>query len=191
LLKISKGGIGMKFTNPFQRILSALKQLGHRKTVPKLNRQYLLAVLIPLVLIGIAAAFFTSLTLHKSNMTGETTLSSYKDGVYEGSSQSVYTSESYHGIAKVYIKQHRITKVDFKIIDQSKDVIFDQNYGPKYFAGNEYYIKQSENDWHGVQIYPKELMLSQDLNKVDAITGATWSYNIFKDSVAKALEKAK
>jgi uncharacterized protein with FMN-binding domain len=181
----------MKFPNPLQRILSVFKQFGYRKTTPRLNRKYLPAVLIPLVLIGIAVAFFTSLSYHNNNAVVETALSSYKDGVYEGSSQSVYTSESYHGIAKVYIKQHRITKVDFKIIDQAKDVIFDQNYGPKYFAGNEYYIKQSENDWHGVQTYPQKFILSQDLNKVDAITGATWSYNIFKDSVTKALEKAK
>jgi major membrane immunogen (membrane-anchored lipoprotein) len=29
-----------------------------------------------------------------------------------------------------------------------------------------------------------------DINKVDATTGATWSYNIFKASVMEALKKA-
>jgi len=34
-------------------------------------------------------------------------------------------------------------------------------------------------------------MKVQDIDKLDAISGSTWSYNIFKASVKDALNKAK
>lgn len=39
--------------------------------------------------------------------------------------------------------------------------------------------------------YPKKLSETQDINKIDAISGATWSYNIFRASVNEALKNAK
>ncbi len=59
----------------------------------------------------------------------------------------------------------------------------------KHFAGNDLYIQQTRNDWNGVQTYPSHLMKKQDLNKVDVISGATWSYNIFKASFLEALKE--
>jgi major membrane immunogen (membrane-anchored lipoprotein) len=52
------------------------------------------------------------------------------------------------------------------------------------------YVQQCRNDWQGVQSYPGKLIEKQNLNKVDATSGATWSFNIFKASADSALKKA-
>jgi major membrane immunogen (membrane-anchored lipoprotein) len=67
--------------------------------------------------------------------------------------------------------------------------MFDEKY-EKHFEGNTEYIQQSRNDWNGAQTYPKKLSETQDINKIDAISGATWSYNIFRASVNEALKNA-
>ena len=114
----------------------------------------------------------------------------YKDGFYEGKSQSHYTGEPYWGSAKITIKNGSLAGIDFMIRDSALHETFDGNY-EKHFQGIPEYIQQSRNDWKGVQAYPKKLSEKQDINKVDAISGATWSYNIFKASVNEALKNAK
>ena len=42
-----------------------------------------------------------------------------------------------------------------------------------------------------MQAYPKKLTEKQDTNKLDAISGATWSYNIFRASVSDALKNGQ
>jgi major membrane immunogen (membrane-anchored lipoprotein) len=113
-----------------------------------------------------------------------------KDGTYEGMSRAKYTYEPYWGIVQLTIKNGSIDKVSFSIRDSSLHENFDGQY-EKHFEGNDVYIQQSRNDWKGVQTYPKMLSEKQDLNKIDAISGATWSYNIFRASVDEALKNAK
>lgn len=115
--------------------------------------------------------------------------SPYKDGVYEGSSQSRYTDENYYGEVKLVINQGRIVMINFRIIDRGRRKIFDENYEKHY--SEKRCIEQCRMNWKGVQKYPVLLLKSQDIHNVNAITGATWSYNLFKDSFMKALEKAK
>jgi uncharacterized protein with FMN-binding domain len=115
----------------------------------------------------------------------------YKDGVYEGTSQSIYTSETYFGVVKVTVKNHQISEIEYKIIDQKTKEIFDEDYGKRYIGWNSWYVTQCKNDWQGVLTYPQKLLNAQNINRIDAIAGATWSYNLFKDSVKIALEKAK
>ena len=112
-----------------------------------------------------------------------------EDGVYEGRSCSVYTSESYVGITRVTIEKGKISKVDFQIVDTLKNELFDANYD-SHFPDNEVYRDQCHKDWHGVQHYPAQLIKKQNLQNVDAVTGATWSYNLFVSSAEKALKKA-
>jgi major membrane immunogen (membrane-anchored lipoprotein) len=112
----------------------------------------------------------------------------YKDGLYTGKSQSHYTKEPYVGQVKIIIKEGKISSVDFSISDTAKKELFDEKY-ERYFIGNNEYIQQCREDWKGVQTYPAKLIEKQDIDKVDAITGATWSYNIFKASVKEALKK--
>lgn len=115
---------------------------------------------------------------------------SYKDGNYSAMSRGDYTGEPYYGHTRIVIEKGKIAKVEFFIRDSAKHEYMDDKYS-KNFAGNAEYIQQCLNDWKGIQTYPKLLLKSQDINKVDAVTGATWSHNIFKASVEEALAKAK
>lgn len=125
----------------------------------------------------------TALLLNVSCKRGK-----YTDGTYEGSSRSVYTNEPFVGKVKIVIKRGNIANIEFKIVDTTKNEIFDEKY-EKHFIGNNYYIEQCRNDWKGVQTYPEKLLKAQDISGVDAVSGATWSYNIFKESVNKALSR--
>jgi len=113
-------------------------------------------------------------------------LVTYKDGTFEGRSRSKYIYEPYWGS----LKNGQLTDIIFVIRDSNAHEKFDQNY-EKHFIGNPEYIQQSRNDWKGAQTYPQKLSEKQDINKVDAISGATWSYNIFKASVNDALKNAR
>lgn len=112
----------------------------------------------------------------------------YSDGIYSGRSQSHYTKEPYVGNVEIKVEKGKIVTVNFSIIDTLKKEIFDEKY-EKHFAGNNLYTQQCREDWKGVQTYPSKLLETQDIDKVDAISGATWSYNIFKASVKEALKK--
>jgi major membrane immunogen (membrane-anchored lipoprotein) len=114
----------------------------------------------------------------------------YKDGAFKGTSRSVYTSEPYYGHTTLTIEKGKIVNVDFKVRDSVQHELFDGKY-EKHYAGNPEYIQQCRNDWKGVQSYPDSLLKYQDINKVDAISGATWSYNLFKASAQEALNNAK
>jgi major membrane immunogen (membrane-anchored lipoprotein) len=114
----------------------------------------------------------------------------YIDGIYNGKSQADYTYEPYVGYVAITIKNGWPIKADFKIIDTTKNEIFNNLY-EKNFEGNDHYINQCRNDWKGVQTYPVKLIENQSLEKVDAISGATWSYNFFKYATQEALKNAK
>jgi major membrane immunogen (membrane-anchored lipoprotein) len=122
-------------------------------------------------------------------MAVQDTLTRYRDGLYEGQSQSDYLYEPYWGKVQVKIRNGRINRVNFMIRDSNLHETFNDKYG-KHFEGNEEYIKQCINDWNGVRTYPKLLRKTRDINRVDAISGATWSYNIFRASLNEALKKA-
>ncbi len=111
----------------------------------------------------------------------------YKDGSYSGISRAIYTSEPYYGHTTVDIAGGKIIRVQFFVRDSAKHENFDDKY-ERYFAGNDLYIRQCRNDWKGINSYPDSLLKYQDLSKVDVISGATWSYNIFKASVLEALK---
>lgn len=110
------------------------------------------------------------------------------DGTYKGSSQSQYTMEPYVGTAKIEIENHKIVGVDFQIVDTLNNEVFGSDY-EKHYPDNELYQQQCRNDWQGVINYPKELLETQNIDSVDAVSGATWSYNIFKASVEEALKE--
>lgn len=109
-----------------------------------------------------------------------------KDGNYTGSSRSIYTAEPYWGIVEFSVKSGKMNDISFMIRDSSLHETFNLAYA-KHFAGHEEYIQQTKNDWNGVKTYPGILKRKQDINKVDVISGATWSHNIFIDSFKEAL----
>lgn len=113
-----------------------------------------------------------------------------KDGIYWGESQDSYTGEPYWGIAFVEYKDGKIKQTNFYIVDRDSKDAFDQNY-VTHFANNPEYIQQVKNDWAGVLNYRAQFDQKKDLAKVDAVSGATWSFNIFKSAMKIALDKAK
>lgn len=116
----------------------------------------------------------------------------YQDGNYYGISRDQYIEEPYWGHIRINIAGGFFTKLDFMIRDSSAHEVFDSIYGVVHFSGYpDYYQQQLINDRHGVEEYPKHLLQSQNLDMVSAITGATWSYNIFMSSVRDALKNAK
>ena len=122
------------------------------------------------------------------NMLQES-LVSYQDGKYLGQSRYTYTDEPYWGSIRITIEKGSLTGIDFIIRDSNLHETFTKKY-KKHFKGNPEYIQQVKNDWKGVQTYPKIMMKTQDISKIDALSGATWSYNIFRASAGEALKKA-
>jgi major membrane immunogen (membrane-anchored lipoprotein) len=114
----------------------------------------------------------------------------YKDGIYHGETRSQYSSENYWGNTFLYIKNNQIDHVEFYIIDKSVDEVFDQNY-ENHYKGNLTYIDQCRKDWNGLNNYLNKYNELKDIKQIDVISGATWSYNIFKDSIKIAIDKAK
>jgi major membrane immunogen (membrane-anchored lipoprotein) len=134
--------------------------------------------------------FVISQNLTATGKNAQDTSAIYQDGKYGGISRATYKYEPFWGIVHFTIKNGEFTDINFVIRDSSLHETFDGKY-EKHFEGNPEYIQQSRNDWKGVQTYPKKFSEKQDINKVDAVSGATWSYNIFKASVNEALKKAK
>ena len=148
------------------------------------------------LLFVILSAMFISTSISKgqeiklTDKAVKDTAVAYKDGTYEGQSRAKYVYEPFWGSARFTIKSGIFTDINFFIRDSSLHETFDGKY-EKHFEGNPGYIQQSRNDWKGVQTYPEKLSGKQDINKIDAISGATWSYNIFKASVNEALKNSK
>lgn len=132
-------------------------------------------------------SLFAFFLISLSSFSGD---QSWKDGTYKGISRSVYTDEPYYAHSLITIEDGKIVRLEFYVRDSSKQEFFNEKY-EKYFAGNELYIQQCRNDWKGIRSYPDSLVRYQSLDKVDVITGATWSYNLFKASVQDALSAAE
>jgi len=110
--------------------------------------------------------------------------------VYSGTSRPVYTDEPYYGTVKISVENGTIVKVSFTILYSSKHKYFDDKY-KKHFERNQEYIMQCRNDWKGIQSYPDSLLKYQYTTKVDVISRATWSFNIFMAAVREALAGAE
>ena len=114
----------------------------------------------------------------------------YKDGSYVGVSRALYISEPFWGKVYLTIENGSFTSISFVIRDSSLHETFTDEY-KKHYQGNPVYLQQVINDWQGIQTYPKKLLRKQNPGKVDCISGATWSYNIFQAALEEALKNAK
>lgn len=139
---------------------------------------------LPAALIIGLGVFFIGYSVPASNF------SNYKDGIYHGSSRSIYIYENFWGKVRLTIENGKFANVEFLIVDQDRNEVFSENY-ERHYAGNNHYIHQCRNEWQGIQTYPQWLLDKQNIADVDAIAGATWSFNIFKDSVYMALREAQ
>ncbi len=113
----------------------------------------------------------------------------YKDGEFAGISRSIYQREYFYGVTEITISEGKITDVDFSIIDMDNKVFFDEKYEERFKDIPEY-MEQCRNEWKAINIYPDILLEKQKIDSLDAITAATWSFNMFESSLTEALKKA-
>ncbi len=149
-----------------------------------------LIVLCILVLSLITLSFQEDDGTKAGNMVASDTSSNYLDGTYHGYSQASYTGEQFWGHIRIALANGSFTDIQFTIRDSVNHEPVDSMYGVNHYAGNPEYMQQCVNEEHGIEAYPQRLMESQNFDNVDAITGATWSYNIFMASAEVALQDA-
>ena len=113
----------------------------------------------------------------------------YKDGEFAGISRSIYQQENFYGVTKITVLDGKITDVDFRIIDMDNKVFFDEKYEERFKDIPEYVV-QCRNEWKAINIYPDILLKNQEIDSLDAITAATWAYNMFESSLRETLKKA-
>lgn len=113
----------------------------------------------------------------------------FRDGVYTGESRSKYSNEPYWGQVTVEIKNDKVTLLTFRIVDKEKNEIFGPGF-ERHFKGNAMYTEQCRNEVKAIKAYTEAFIKNGGIAHVDAITGATWSYNLFGDALKTALEKA-
>ncbi len=118
----------------------------------------------------------------------------YADGTYEGKSQ-VYEGDEEgngdgYGVVTLTIKDNTITACEYKTY-QTDGTFKDDDYGKQNgeIANKDYYAK-AQKAVKACAVYAENLV-GKNLDDVDAITGATISYNEFREAVADALDQAK
>jgi major membrane immunogen (membrane-anchored lipoprotein) len=150
------------------------------------------SLVIPVMLFTASSFCYSQDLKNPDKVLPDTSMKSiiYYDGTYEGQSQASYIGEPYWGRVVFTLTNGKFSDIFFTVRDSSLHETFDGNY-EKHFQGNQIYIQQCRNDWNGVQVYPIRLSEAQDPDKVDAVSGATWSYNIFRASAKEALKNAK
>ena len=85
------------------------------------------------------------------------------------------------------VKDGAITKVVHTGIDKNGNVK-DEHYGEGKEPGAQ---KKAQNAYKAIGSYASQLESKKDLSKVDAVAGATISYDQFKEAVEKAVDEAK
>lgn len=111
---------------------------------------------------------------------------SYKDGVYQARSTGTDDHGGY-GKVEITITDGKISDVQFQTFNKD-DSIKDASYGQGLPEG-QYKIAQASIAANAE--YAKQLMEYQKLIDVDAISGATWNYQLFQDAVEQALQAAQ
>lgn len=113
-------------------------------------------------------------------------LDAAKDGVYIV--ESSRDAEFGNGTLTLTIKGKKIIAAEFEGFD-----IFGKVKGEDYgsFAGKDSDdFRKAQAAVAAIKIYPAQLVETQDLSKVDAISGATISYNQFVETVKRAVAEA-
>jgi major membrane immunogen (membrane-anchored lipoprotein) len=111
--------------------------------------------------------------------------SSLKDGTYEG--RSTNDNRGAYGIVSLEVKNGEIASAQF-LQYNADGTLKDEKYGEE--AGEDSY-KMAQNALQYSKKYPEKLVETQDVGKVDAVTGATSSWKQFQEAAKDALAKAK
>ena len=119
----------------------------------------------------------------------------YKDGTYTAQSSLYIGDEEDEGngyaVATLTIKDNAIVDCDFTMYMED-GTVKDETYGMKDgVIANEGYYKRAQTAVNAGQSYAQMLVEKGKLKGVDAISGATISYDQFKEAVNEALKQAK
>ena len=123
----------------------------------------------------------------------------YADGTYTAQS-SVYEGlededgdegGDGYGVVTITVRDNIITDCQFTTY-MTDGTVKDEDYGKKdgEIANQDYYNK-AQRAVQASQNYAEQLAAKGDLKQVDAISGATISYDEFKEAVRLALKQAK
>jgi major membrane immunogen (membrane-anchored lipoprotein) len=121
---------------------------------------------------------------------------SYVDGTYTGQS-SVYVSDedddngNGYGVVTITIKDGQITGCVYETYEPD-GTLKDSNYGMQdgEVANRDYYNK-AQKAVAACEKYAASLVETNDVDEVDAVSGATINYNNFKEAVRDALKQAQ
>lgn len=118
-----------------------------------------------------------------------TDASGFKDGEYHG--ESAVDEWGGKVTTDIVIKDGKITEATLhNLTADGKEK--GEDYGKAAEgATNKGLYKIAQNAIKQAQEYPKLLVETNDIEKVDAISGATTSFNSFKEAVNDALKNAK
>ena len=108
-----------------------------------------------------------------------------KDGTYAADSSA--HPQLGHSHVELTVKDGAIAKVVHQGIDKNGNVK-DEHYGEGKEPGAQ---KKAQNAYKAIGSYAAQLESKKDLSKVDAVAGATVSYDQFKEAVEKAVAEAK
>ncbi len=109
----------------------------------------------------------------------------YKDGEYSAKSDA--DERGNWGEIKIKVSDGKISEVDFKEFVKG-GAEKDENYGK---GGDEVNYKKAQDALKAAKGYAPKLVETQDVDKVDVVSGATSSHTLFKTIANKALEGAK
>lgn len=111
-------------------------------------------------------------------------LTNAQDGSY--TAESSRDDKLGYSRVEVAILGHRIVDVKFEGIDLFGNVK-DESYGSLLSEGD---YKKAQVAVKAIAAYPQQLIETQDLRKVDAISGASISYGQFVEATKRAVEQA-
>lgn len=145
----------------------------------------LIAALMPVLLLsGCAQKDASPAASHKDiNLSGN-----YKDGRFTAKSSA--DEGGAIGEIALVIKNGKITKADYRGIKKD-GTVKDKEYGKTSgkIENQEFYNK-AQLAVNAAATYGPKLIETQDVDKIDAVSGATVSYNQFAEAAKKALKQA-
>lgn len=114
----------------------------------------------------------------------------FKDGTY--TVKTATDVENYYVEATVTIENGKVTVADWTAYDDKAKAPFDAEYYKIFESqgADPLYVQQAKDDWSGSRGYAPKFIEEQNVNKVDAVSAATWSFVEFEKVINLALKQA-
>ena len=116
-----------------------------------------------------------------------------KPGTYTGqSSESDEDDGGGYAVVKLTVgDNNKIENVEFETFEKNGDSKYTETYGMiNGKVSNQDYYDKAQAAVEASKTYAEQYMATKDLDSIDAISGATISYDQFKEAVSIALQKA-